>query len=239
MIERLLLKLRMRDVLSAEEEAALRDLIDTVEEVPAKKVVIARAVPLRHSVLLLDGLMCRYKDLKNGRRQISALHVPGDFLDLHGFTLKHLDHDVMALAKSRIVLVPHERLTQLTIDFPHLTRLLWFSTNMDAAIHREWEVCLGQRSGVERIAHLFCEMHTRMSVVGLVDGHTFDLPMSQSELGECLGLTPVHTNRVLRSLRERGLADMKARQVIIKDMAGLKALAEFDPVYLYLDSAPR
>ena len=239
MIERLLLKLRMRDILSAAEEAALLGLIDTVEEVPAKKVVVARGVPLRHSVLLLDGLMCRYKDLKNGRRQISALHVPGDFLDLHGFTLKHLDHDVMALAKSHIVLVPHERLTQVTIDFPHLTRLLWFSTNLDAAIHREWEVCLGQRSGVERMAHLFCEMYTRMSLVGLVDGPTFDLPMSQSELGECLGLTPVHTNRVLRNLRERGLADMKARQVTIQDMAGLKALAEFDPIYLYLDSVPR
>lgn len=239
MIERLLLKLRVRDILSAAEEAALLGLIDTVEEVPAKKLVVARGVPLRHSILLLDGLMCRYKDLKNGRRQISALHVPGDFLDLHGFTLKHLDHDVMALAKSHMVLVPHERLTQLTIDFPHLTRLLWFSTNLDAAIHREWEVSLGQRSGVERVAHLFCELFTRMSVVGLVEGHSYDLPMSQAELGECLGLTPVHTNRVLRNLRERGLAEMKARQVHIHDMAGLKALAEFDPVYLYLDRTPR
>lgn len=239
MIERLLLKLRVRDILSAAEEAALLSLIDNVEEVPAKKLVVARGVPLRHSILLLDGLMCRFKDLRNGRRQISALHIPGDFLDLHGFTLKHLDHDVMALAKSHMVLVPHERLTQLTIDFPHLTRLLWFSTNLDAAIHREWEVCLGQRSGVERVAHLFCEMYTRMSVVGLVEGNVYDLPMSQSELGECLGLTPVHTNRVLRNLRERGLAEMKARQVIIHDMAGLKALAEFDPVYLYLDRTPR
>lgn len=239
MIERLLLKLRVRDNLSAAEEAALLSLIDVIEEVPAKKVVIARGTPLRHSVLLLDGLMCRFKDLKNGRRQISALHIPGDFLDLHGFTLKHLDHDVMALAKSHMVMVPHDRLTQLTIDFPHLTRLLWFSTNLDAAIHREWEVSLGQRSGVERVAHLFCEMYTRMDVVGLVDGLTFDLPMSQAELGECLGLTPVHTNRVLRNLRERGLAEFKARQVLIQDMAGLKALAEFDPVYLYLDRTPR
>jgi CRP-like cAMP-binding protein len=239
MIERLLLKLRLRDNLSAAEETALLSLIDTVEEVPAKKVVVTRGTPLRHSILLLDGLMCRFKDLKNGRRQISALHVPGDFLDLHGFTLKHLDQDVMALAKSQMVLVPHERLTQLTIDFPHLTRLLWFSTNLDAAIHREWEVCLGQRSGVERVAHLFCELFTRMSGVGLVEGQSFELPMSQAELGECLGLTPVHTNRVLRNLRERGLAEMKARQVVIQDMAGLKALAEFDPVYLYLDRTPR
>lgn len=239
MIERLLLKLRLRDILSSAEEAALVSLVDTVEEVAAKKVVVARGTPLRYSILLLDGLMCRFKDLKNGRRQISALHVPGDFLDLHGFTLKHLDQDVMALAKSRIVLVPHERLTQLTIDFPHLTRLLWFSTNLDAAIHREWEVCLGQRSGVERVAHLFCELFVRMEGVGLVNGHTYDLPMSQAELGECLGLTPVHTNRVLRNLRERGLAELKARQVLIHDMAGLKALAEFDPVYLYLDRTPR
>lgn len=239
MIERLLLKLRLRDILSSAEEAALLGLVETVEEVAAKKVVVTRGTPLRHSILLLDGLMCRFKDLKNGRRQISALHVPGDFLDLHGFTLKHLDQDVMALTKSRMVLVPHERLTQLTIDFPHLTRLLWFSTNLDASIHREWEVSLGQRSGVERVAHLFCELFVRLEGVGLVNGHGYDLPMSQAELGECLGLTPVHTNRVLRGLRERGLAEMKNRQVIIHDMAGLKALAEFDPVYLYLDRTPR
>ena len=137
MIEDLLFKLRKRDVVSAAEEEALRATIVDVEEIPARKTVIYRGEPLNRSVLLLDGLMCRYKDLRDGQRQITALHVPGDFLDLHGFTLKVLDHDVMSLAPSRVAYAQHDRLVELTENFPHLTRLLWFSTNLDAAMHRE------------------------------------------------------------------------------------------------------
>jgi CRP-like cAMP-binding protein len=239
MIDKLFLKLRVRDLLSAEEEAALRETIVDCVEIPTKRTVIKRGEPLHHSLLLLEGLMCRYKDLRNGRRQISALHVPGDFLDLHGFTLKHLDHDVMSLSASRVALADHAKLTRLTEEFPHLTRLLWFTTNLDAAIHREWELSLGQRTGVARVAHLFCELYQRLKIVGLADEPTYSFPVNQSELGECLGLTPVHTNRVLRELRERGLATFKGGRVIIENLRGLEVLAEFEATYLYLDSTPR
>lgn len=239
MIEKLLLKLRVRDVVSPEEEEALGGLISKAEKVPARKTVIKRGEPLSRSVLLLEGLMCRYKDLRNGRRQITALHVPGDFLDLHGFTLKHLDHDVMSLSASTVAYASHEKLTRVTEEFPHLTRLLWFSTNLDAAIHREWELSLGQRSGAARAAHLMCELYTRLEIVGLAQGSDFELPINQTELGECLGLTVVHTNRVLKELRERGLALFRNGTVTIHDMDMLKAFAEFDPTYLYLASQPR
>lgn len=239
MIDKLFRKLRVRDLLSSEEEEALGKAIVGIDEVPAKRTLIRRGEPVNRSVLLLDGLMCRYKDLRNGRRQISALHVPGDFLDLHGFTLKHLDHDVMALAPSRVAYADHAKLTWLTEEYPHLTRLLWFSTNLDAAIHREWELSLGQRSGVARAAHLFCEIYQRLRIVDCVDGLSYSFPINQSELGECLGLTPVHTNRVLRELRERGLATFKSGTVTIENLRGLEVLAEFEATYLYLDSVPR
>jgi CRP-like cAMP-binding protein len=239
MIESLLLKLRQRDDVSAEEEKALRDSFDSIEEVPARKTVVRRGEPLKRSILLLEGLMCRYKDLRNAQRQITALHFPGDFLDLHGFTLRHLDHDVMAIAASRIATVRHERLNEITEQYPHLTRLLWFTTNLDAAMHREWEVSLGQRTGAASAAQLFCEIHARLEVVGRVEGNSFRLPMNQSELGECLGLTVVHTNRVLRDLRERGLLEFSRGRVVIPDLRKLQAFAEFDPTYLYLEKAPR
>lgn len=239
MIDKLFMKLRVRDLLSADEEHALRETIDGFEAVPAKRVLIKRDEPLNHSVLLLDGLMCRYKDLRNGRRQISALHVPGDFLDLHGFTLRKLDHDVMALAASEVAFADFGKLTKLTEEFPHVTRLLWFSTNLDAAIHREWELSLGQRTGVSRAAHLFCELYQRLLIVNGVDGLSYPFAVNQSELGECLGLTPVHTNRVLRELRERGLATFKNGIVTIENLRGLETLAEFDGAYLYLNSTPR
>lgn len=239
MIEKLLLKLRERDRLSQPEEAALRAVISDVVEVPAKQTISRRGEPVDKSILLISGMMCRYKDLRNGQRQITALHVPGDFLDLHGFTLKRLDHDIMSLCPSRIAYAPHDKLTEITADFPHLTRLLWFSTNLDAAMHREWELSLGQRSGVARAAHLFCELYERLKIVGMVQGNEFDLPINQTELGECLGLTVVHTNRVLRELRQQGLARFSRGRVVIDDMEGLRSAAEFDPLYLYLENATR
>lgn len=239
MIAKLLLKLRVRDQLSGPEETALRSIVGDVVEVPAKQTISRRGEPVDRSVLLIDGMMCRYKDLRNGQRQITALHVPGDFLDLHGFTLKRLDHDIMSLNQSRVAYVAHDKLTAITAEFPHLTRLLWFTTNLDAAMHREWELSLGQRTGAARAAHLFCELYERLKIVGLLDGCEFDLPINQTELGECLGLTVVHTNRVLRELRQQGLARFSRGRVSIDDMEGLRTAAEFDPLYLYLESRKR
>src|ERR1044072_8059709 len=136
MIEKAILKLKARDALSEEEEAVLRAAVGRTVEIGSDKVVVQAGEELTFSVLLLDGLMCRYKDLRNGQRQIMELHVPGDFLDLHGFLLKRLDHHVMSLIPSRIAFVPHPRLVEITETHPHLTRLLWLTTLIDAAIHR-------------------------------------------------------------------------------------------------------
>ncbi|WP_294329743.1 Crp/Fnr family transcriptional regulator [uncultured Sphingomonas sp.] len=235
MIERHLLKLRLRDTISAEEEAAIREtIVDTVVH-PAGRTIVRAGEELNYSTLLLDGLVGRYKDLKNGQRQITHVHVAGDFADLHGFTLKRLDHALLALTPCTIARSSHTRLRKITETMPHLTRVMWYSTNVDAAIHREWEVSLGRRSAIQRAAHLFCELHVRLGVVGLAEADGYALAMSQAELAECLGLTPVHVNRVLRELRERGLVEFRAGRVSFQDLSGLKRLAEFDPGYLYLD----
>ncbi len=146
MIDKHLMKLRARDDVSAAEEAAIRDALGPVRDVPAKAVVIRAGERLSASTMLLDGLMCRYKDMRNGERQITELHVSGDFVDLHSFSLKRLDHNIMALTPCRIAPVPHDKLTRITEQHPHLARLYWFTTNLDAAIHREWEVSLGRRT---------------------------------------------------------------------------------------------
>ena len=122
---------------------------------------------LHVSTLLLDGLICRFKDLSQGQRQITELHVAGDFADLHSFTLKHLDHAVMTLTPAAVLEVPHTQLREVLDRFPHLTRVYWFNTNLDAAIHREWELSLGRRTAIQRTAHLFCELQMRLGIVGL------------------------------------------------------------------------
>jgi len=234
-IEAHLLKLRARDDLSAEEEQAIRASVSEVIEVPPDKTIIRAGDRLTSSTLLLDGILCRYKDLSEGQRQITELHVTGDFADLHSFTLKRLDHNVMTLTRCRIALVPHDRLKSITHDHPHLTRLYWFSTNLDASIHREWEVSLGRRSAISRMAHLFCELRVRLGIVGQAEESGYALPLTQTDLAECLGLTPVHVNRTLKVLRERGLLAFRGGRVDIQDLPGLERVAEFDPAYLYLE----
>ena len=239
MIERHLMKLRARDELDEAEERAIRSAVSETRDYPADKTIVRAGEEIGHSTLLLDGIMCRYKDLRNGQRQITELHVAGDFADLHSFTLKRLDHNVMTLTPCRAALVPHERLKAITEEHPHLTRVYWFGTNLDAAIHREWELSLGRRSALSRMAALFCELHVRLGIVGLADGLRYDLPLTQTDLSECLGLTPVHVNRTLKELREQELVEFRGREVTIRNLEGLRAAGEFDPAYLYLERRPR
>jgi CRP-like cAMP-binding protein len=239
MIEAHLKKLRARDDISAQEEQAVRGLVSQVVDVPQDRTVIRHDEELNQSMMLLSGWLARAKDLPSGQRQLAELHVAGDFADLHSFTLKRLDHDVISMTRCRIGLVPHERLKDLTEGFPHLARVYWLMTNIDAAIQREWTLSLGRRSAIARMAELFCELNVRLGIVGLSHDNSFDFPLTQAELGECLGLTSVHVNRTLQELRRRDLVELHNRRVTIKDLRALEQIAEFDRSYLYLDQRPR
>jgi CRP-like cAMP-binding protein len=228
-------KLRKRTEISLEEERVLRGLITETRRVPADRILIRAGEELNNSVFLLDGWMARSKDMATGERQVTELHITGDFPDLHGFTLKRLDHDIVTLSECTIGLVPHERLLEVTRNYPHLTRVFWFSTNVDAAITRELALSLGQRSAISRMAHLFCELYVRLDVVGRTKGNRYEFPLTQRELSECLGLTVVHVNRTLQELRRKGLVEFENRHLTIVDRMGLEGIAEFDPNYLYLE----
>lgn len=235
MIEIHLQKLRRRDAISSDEERAIRGLVAEVRDVSADTTLIKPDVDLTTSTLLLEGFLGRYKDLNQGQRQITELHVAGDFADLHSFTLKRLDHAIFAFTRCKVAVVPHERLRRLTEQFPHLARVYWFSTNLDAAIHREWAVSLGRRQAISRIAHLFCELRVRLQIVGLADESGFDMPLTQTDLAECLGLTPVHVNRMLQLLRREGFIRLEQKRLTILNQDRLERVAEFNPNYLYLD----
>jgi CRP-like cAMP-binding protein len=235
MITVLLKKLRRRIEISSEEERVIRDSVTDVRRVSSGQTLVRAGEELSTSSLLLDGWLARSKDLPGGERQVTQLHVAGDFADLHGFTLKRLDHDVATLADCSIAVVPHERLREVTNHYPRLGRVFWFSTNIDAAIQRELALSLGQRSAVSRMAPLFCELYERLAVVGRTTEDGYDFPLTQRELSECLGLTVVHANRTLQELRRRGLIELENRRLTIRDRRGVEGLAEFDPAYLYLD----
>lgn len=228
-------KLRRRIEISSEEERAIRDSVAEIRRVGADEVIIRAGQELSTSLLLLDGWLARCKDLEGGERQVTQLHVAGDFADLHGFTLKHLDHDLASMSEARIAVVPHDRIRETTERYPRLGRIYWFMTNVDAAIQRELSLSLGQRSAISRMAHLFCELYIRLDVVGRTSGDGYEFPLTQRELSECLGLTVVHANRTLQELRRRGLVELENRRLTIRDRRGLEGIAEFDASYLYLD----
>lgn len=228
-------KLRRRTDISSEEERAIRNAVAETRRLPADQIVVHSGVELTSCMVLLDGWMARSKDLQSGERQVTELHVPGDFADLHGFTLRCLDHDIVTLTECTAAIIPHDRLRELTERYPHLGRVYWFMTNVDGSMHREWALSLGQRSAISRMAHLFCELYVRLDLVGRANGHGYELPLTQRELAECLGLTVVHANRTLQELRRRQLIELENRQLTILDRRGLEGVAEFDPAYLYLD----
>lgn len=239
MIDSHLLKLRRRHHVSAAEEAAIRGLLGQSRKVGADQVVIRAGQPLEESTLLVEGWLARVKELRSGVRQFTELHVAGDFADLHSFTLKRLEHDVVSLTPCTLVAVSHQAIGQLIEQYPHLARLYWFQTNLDAAIHREWTVCMARRSAMARVAHLLCEMCVRLDITGRVRDGQFEFPLTQGDLAECLGLTSVHVNRTIQALRKRALIRLENRRVAILDMPALRTIAEFDPSYLYLERQPR
>lgn len=236
MIDRHFLRLRARDAIGAQEEAAMRAIMSEPKQVRADKRLVRSGTDLDVSIILLDGIACRFKDLKNGERQITELHVPGDFVDLHSFTLKRLDHEIGTLTDVVIATVRHEELRRITENFPHLTRLYWYCTNVDAAIHREWEVSLGRRTALARVAHILCELSLRLEIVGLAKDGAYDLNLTQTDLAECVGLTAIHVNRTLRQLREDGVVTFRKGRVEIRDWQRLQRLADFNPNYLYLQN---
>ena len=189
--------------------------------------------------LILDGWAFRYKTLEDGRRQIIAFLLPGDLCDLHGYIHQELDHSLGALTQVRYVEIPRDQVETLAGMGPRVRQALWWDTLVAGSIQREWTVNLGQRDAIERLSHLFCELFYRMRAVGMVDGHRCDIPLTQTDLAEATGMTPVHVNRMVQELRARGLIRWKGRDFETLDLDGLCDVAMFNPAYLHLDHEGR
>ena len=188
--------------------------------------------------LLLAGFAYRFKLLSDGRRQIHGLFVPGDLCrHLYGH-LSPSDHVVRTLSPAVVAAVPAAALHGAMERHPRIARALWASTVTDDAVLREWVVSLGRRSAYERMAHLFCEVFLRLRAVGLVDGQSCDLPLTQMDLGDLMGLSTVHVNRVVQQLRRDELIALKGPHLTVPDVAVLGRAADLDPAYLGLEVGP-
>lgn len=234
MIDKLIATIRERFAFAEEEAELLRSKMTEVKFFDAGQIIVPEGKRISFSSLLVEGLSCRSKYLKDGSRQITQFNVAGDFVDLHSYPLEFLDHSITAISDCKMVKFAHRDISEIIKDNARIARILWFMTMVDASIHREWLVSLGARAGAKRIAHLLCEMYHRLRIVGLTDGTRFEFPVTQAELGEALGFSPVHTSRMLAELRERRLATLHHRMVEIENFKALEEMAEFDPGYLCL-----
>lgn len=227
-------RIRLRDTLGIEEQQALAEAArERVTFAADADLVTEGDRPVR-SMLVTQGMACRYRLQAGGGRQLMAIHLPGDFVDLHSFLLKEMDHSVGALTDCSIVTFPHENLVRVTERYPHLTRMLWLMTLIDGSLHREWLVGMGLLSAPQRTAHLLCEIYTRLEVVGLARDHRFNLPITQAAMADAIGISSVHINRVIQELRQRNLISWDGGMLTIKSWDGLVAAGEFDDRYLHL-----
>ncbi len=219
--------------LSAEDREAAHSICRNLREVHARRDIISEGDSPKFVHVILEGWAARYKVVPDGSRQIMAILLPGDFCDLNVTILGEMDHGITALTRVRLAQVPHQIMEDLPVDRPQLGRAMWWATLVDEATLRAWIVNLGRRDAAERIAHLFCELHARLQLVGLAEEDHFSLPLTQEVLADALGLTSVHINRVLQRLRSEGLIELGGGDLRILDLAALRKMAGFDPSYLH------
>lgn len=208
---------------------------DDVRVFDARRDIVREGERPGHVHLMLEGWACRYQVLPDGRRQITAFLMPGDLCDSHITMLPEMDHSIATLTKARVAFLS-QALMQEIADRPALTRALWWLSLVDEAVLRAWIVNLGRRDAFDRVAHLVCELHARLRNVGLADAGDFAMPLTQEELSDAMGLTPVHIGRVLKRLRQEGLMTFQRQQIVITDIARLRRVAGFDPNYLHFDA---
>ena len=231
----LIMKLEYGARLTDEDRAVLHDLTRKTRRVARRMDISPEGERPENVHLVVEGFACRYKTLTDGRRQIMAFLVPGDFCDLHVAILGEMDHSIGTSWGCTIVDIPRSVIEHLTARHPRITRALWWATLVDEGTLRAWLVNMGQRDADRQMAHLVCELLVRLRVVGLVSEDSFEFPMTQDDLADALGISGVHVNRVLQDLRGRGLLEWRRKRMRIPNAARLMDFAEFDPKYLHLN----
>ena len=235
-IERIVRRLALRGPLGDDDMAAIRALPLTYRTLEPATYMLREGELPETCALLLNGFAYRHKVTSDGQRQIMSIHMPGEFLDLQNSFLDIADHNVQALTRCDVALVPVPALRKLAADYPPVGRAMWIETLIDAAIFREWIVNVGRRDSISRISHLLCEFALRLEAAGLANDRRYQMPMTQEQIADCTGLTPVHVNRVLKELGRLGLIDREKRAVSIVKWDELQQIGDFNTRYLHLEA---
>jgi CRP-like cAMP-binding protein len=219
--------------LDAQDLTRLSQLPIRMERVPRSRLLIREGEQPDNCCLLVSGFACRYKEAATGLRQIVSFHLRGDLLDIQHLLLARADHSVEAITDAEIAWIPKADLLALAWERPGIGKAMWRDCLIDASIFREWVLNVGRRDGKTRIAHMLCEFVARCEAAGLGSAEGFVLPMTQEQIADAVGLTPVHVNRCLRVLDGDRVVVRNGAQFRVIDWARLCAIGDFDPAYLH------
>jgi CRP-like cAMP-binding protein len=233
-------KLEYRVPLSPEDRAAVLALPHTIKSLEPNHYIVREFDKATHSCALLSGYAVRHKIVASGERQIVAIHMKGEMVDLQNSLLEVADHSVQMLTPGNAALIPVGEVQRLALERPMIAKAMWFETLVDGSIFREWIANIGRRDARTRIAHLLCEFALRLQVAGLGEQTDYELPMTQDQLADATGLTPVHVNRTLKSLEADGLIERASpRAIVIGDWRKLADAGDFNSNNLHLrDGGP-
>jgi CRP-like cAMP-binding protein len=226
-------RLLVRSSLDPAAQQAVLNLPGRIAEVRRNQDFVGIGTHASHACLVMDGLTARWGRTLDGQRQITALHVAGDMPDLHSLMLPQVTFGLQALSTTTILCVPHAALREAA-GMPEIAQAFWRDCTADAAIATEWVVNVGRRKAKPRIAHLVCEIATRLGMEGNGNSFAFHLPLTQTHIGGATGLSTVHVNRSLQELKKAGLAMLAGAEVQVLDWKSLKSAADFDPAYLHI-----
>lgn len=219
--------------LDATDIAVLEAATARSHKVAARRDLISEGDRPGPVFVIISGWACRYNVTSDGGRQISAFLMPGDFSDMHVAVLDEMDHGIQTLTETEVAKIDREQMKILFETSSGIADALWLSQLVDEGTMRAWIVGMGRRTALAKVAHLLCELYVRASNVGLVQNGELVLPLTQIVLADALGLTPVHVNRVIRSLRLSKALELRNRELVIGDLAQLSHLAAFDENYLH------
>lgn len=230
-------KLEKRVKFSADDRAAFQSIPFSTKDLTAGAYIVRERDEIKNCCILLSGFAFRSKIVGNGSRQILSIHIPGDVVDIQHAMLGIADHNIQMLTTGEVALVSAAAIKDVAFKYPAIGQALWLETLVDGSIFREWIANVGRRDARTRISHLLCEFTVRLHAAGLTNGHRYELPMTQEQLGDATGLTAVHVNRTMQGLRTDGLISSDRRAITIEDWKALTIVGDFDTAYLHPEVA--
>lgn len=227
-------KFSLHQSISEEEQAAIELALRHVIDVSAGESVAIDGDPVEDMYVLVEGMLARAKIGPAGNRQLLALMIPGDSCDFGLSLLPRRDHSIVALSNARVARTSDTRLRRMAAVFPNLADAFRRAQLVETSISREWTMNVGSRNAIERAAHFFLETYFRLEAIGLTQSQGCAMVLTQIALGDAWGVSPVHVNRTLQTLRQRKLLAYGGGRLTLLDMPALISIAQFDPTYLHL-----